>query len=150
MKLIAQNKKVGFEYFILEKVECGIVLMGTEIKSIRLGKVSINDSYVRIKNGEAFVINMNISKYAQGNLFNHDETRERKLLLHKHEILKLQGKIDKEGYTLVPLKIYLSEGLAKIEVGLCKGKKLHDKRDALKEKDQNRRIEKVMKSINLQ
>ena len=110
MKIIAQNKKVGFEYFIEDKYECGLVLKGTEIKSIRLGKVNINDSYVRIKNGEAFVINMNIAKYAQGNIHNHDETRERKLLLHKKEILKLGGYIERDGLTLIPLKIYLNEG----------------------------------------
>lgn len=149
MKIIAQNKKVGFEYFIEDKYECGLVLTGTEIKSIRLGKVNINDSYVRIKNGEAFVINMNIAKFAQGNIHNHEETRERKLLLHKKEILKLGGYVERDGLTLIPLKIYLNQGLCKLEVGVCRGKKLHDKRDALKEKDMNRRMEKALKQVNL-
>ncbi len=148
MKIIAQNKKANFEYFVEEKIECGLVLTGTEIKSIRQGKSNINDAYVRIKNVEAFVINMHISPYQQGTIYNHQETRERKLLLHKKEILRLQGYIDREGYTLIPLKLYLSEGLAKLEVGVCKGKKLHDKRESLKEKDMNRRIEKAMKNIN--
>lgn len=145
-KLIAQNKRASFEYFIDERYECGIVLTGTEIKSIRAGKVSISDSYARIKDNECYVINMNISKYEQGNIFNHTETRERKLLLHKKEIIKLMNKVSLEGYTLIPLKVYLKEGLAKLELGLCKGKKLHDKRDSLKEKDQNRRIEKAIKN----
>lgn len=148
MKIIALNKKASFEYFIEDKYEAGIVLTGTEIKSIRLGKCNINDAYVRIKNVEAYIINMNISKFAQGNIHNHEETRERKLLLHKKEILKLSGYVDKDGYTLIPLKLYLKEGLAKIEVGVCRGKKLHDKRDSLKEKDMNRRIEKQLKQIN--
>ena len=148
MKIIALNKKASFEYFIEDKYEAGIVLTGTEIKSIRLGKCNINDAYVRIKNVEAYIINMNISKFAQGNIHNHEETRERKLLLHKNEILKLSGYVDKDGYTLIPLKLYLKEGLAKIEVGVCRGKKLHDKRDSLKEKDMNRRIEKQLKQIN--
>lgn len=148
MKVIASNKKVGFEYFIEEKYECGIVLTGTEIKSIRLGKININDSYVRVKNVEAYVINMNIAKFQQGNIHNHDETRERKLLLHKREILKLMGYVEREGYTLIPLKVYLKDGLCKVEIGVCKGKKLHDKRDSLKEKDMNRRLQKTMKQVN--
>lgn len=146
MKLIAQNKKASFDYFILEKYECGIILKGTEIKSIRLGQVSINDSYVRVKNDEAFIINMNIKKYDKGNIFNHEETRERKLLLHKNEIIKLNNKTILDGLTLIPLKVYLNDGLCKIEVGLCRGKKNYDKRETLKQKDQERHIQKTMKN----
>ena len=146
LKIIAQNKKASFDYFILEKYECGIILKGTEIKSIRATKVSINDSYVRIKNNEAFIINMNIKKYEMGNIFNHDETRERKLLLHKNEIIKLYNKTILDGLTIIPLKVYLKDGLCKVEIGLCKGKKNYDKRDALKEKDQKLHIQKTLKN----
>lgn len=146
MKLIAQNKKALFDYFVLEKYECGIILKGTEIKSIRLGQVSINDSYVRVKNDEAYIINMNIKKYDKGNIFNHEETRERKLLLHKNEIIKLNNKTILDGLTLIPLKVYLKDGLCKLEVGLCRGKKNYDKRETLKQKDQERHIQKIMKN----
>lgn len=146
LKIIAQNKKASFDYFILEKYECGIILKGTEIKSIRATKVSINDSYVRIKNNEAFIINMNIKKYEMGNIFNHDETRERKLLLHKNEIIKLYNKTILDGLTIIPLKVYLKDGLCKVEIGLCKGKKNYDKREALKEKDQKLHIQKTLKN----
>lgn len=146
-KLIAQNKKARHDYFIDATYECGIVLKGTEIKSIRNNKVSINDCYGRIKSDGVYVINMNISKYEHGNIFNHDETRERKLLLNKREILKIKSMTEKEGYTLIPLKLYLKDGLAKLELGVCKGKKLYDKREDLKEQDMKRRIEKVMKNI---
>lgn len=146
LKIIAQNKKASFDYFILEKYECGIILRGTEIKSIRATKVSINDSYVRIKNNEAFIINMNIKKYDMGNIFNHDETRERKLLLHKNEIIKLYNKTILDGLTIIPLKVYLKDGLCKVEIGLCKGKKNYDKREALKEKDQKLHIQKTLKN----
>lgn len=146
LKIIAQNKKASFDYFILEKYECGIILKGTEIKSIRATKVSINDSYVRIKNNEAFIINMNIKKYEMGNIFNHDETRERKLLLHKNEIIKLYNKTILDGLTIIPLKVYLKDGLCKVEIGLCKGKKNYDKREALKERDQKLHIQKTLKN----
>lgn len=145
MKIIAQNKKATHEYFILDTYEAGIALTGTEIKSIRAGKANIQDAYVRIKDSEASIINMNIAHYEQGNIFNHKETRERRLLLHKHEILKLQQKIQLEGLTLIPLKVYLKEGLAKIEIAVCKGKKLYDKRQDLKEKDAKRKVEKALK-----
>ncbi len=147
MKLIASNKKVSHEYFLLETFECGIVLTGTEIKSIRLGKCSIGDSYCRVKNGELFVINMNVSKYAFGNLFNHDELRERKLLMQKREIVKLGTKLKTEGLTLVPTKVYLKDALCKIEVALCKGKKTFDKRESEKSADSKRRMQKAMKNI---
>lgn len=129
------NKKARFNYFIESEFEAGLVLKGTEIKSIRSGKANIIDSYVRIKNNEAYIINMFIDKYDEGNIFNHEPTRERKLLLHKSEIKKLFGMVTKEGYTLVPLKVYLKDGKAKILVGVGKGKKLYDKRETIKKRD---------------
>jgi len=148
MKIIANNKKVSHDYFILDSFECGIVLTGTEIKSIRLGKVSISDSYCRIKNYELYILNMNVTKYAFGNLFNHEETRERKLLMEKREIIKLSLKLKQEGMTLIPTKVYLKDALCKIEVALCKGKKQYDKRETAKADDQKRHVQKVMKEYN--
>jgi SsrA-binding protein len=137
---------VGHDYYILETFECGIVLKGTEIKSIRLGKFSINEAYVKISNDfQAYIINMHVAKYEQGNIFNHKETRNKKLLLSKREIIKLSQKLKLEGLTLVPTKVYLNEGLCKIEIALCKGKKLYDKRESQKEKDATKRMEKVIK-----
>jgi SsrA-binding protein len=147
MKIIANNKKVSHDYFILDTFECGIVLTGTEIKSVRLGKVAISDSFCRIKNYELYVINMNISKYPYGNLFNHEEARERKLLMEKREILKLELKLKQEGMTLIPTKVYLKEALCKVEIALCKGKKQYDKRESAKEEDQKRHIQKAMKDF---
>ena len=132
------NRKAYFNYFIEEEIECGIVLTGTEIKSIRKGSANIKDSYIRIKNNEAYIINMYISKYESANVFNHDEYRERKLLLHKKEIYKLSKCASEEGYTLVPLKVYLKDNKAKVLMGVCKGKKLYDKRESLKKKDMER------------
>lgn len=129
------NKKAYFNYFIDEEYEAGIVLQGTEIKSVRNGSVNIKDSYVRIKNNEMYIINMYIAKYEQGSIFNHDEYQERKLLLHKKEIIKIKEKVDREGYTLIPLKVYFKEHKVKVLIGLCRGKKLYDKRASLKEKD---------------
>ena len=134
------NRKAKYNYQIFETVEAGIVLTGTEIKSLRLGKANIKDSYARIKNNEIFLINMHISSYENGNIFNHDETRERKLLLHKKEILKFRDKIKLEGYTLVPLKVYLKNGRAKVLIGLAKGKKNYDKREDIKKRDIERSI----------
>lgn len=139
------NRKAKFNYKIFEEIEAGIVLTGTEIKSIRNGKANLGDSYAVIKNGECFLINMHISPYEQGNLFNHDETRTRKLLLHKKEILKLGNKIRLEGFTLVPLKMYLVRGKAKVLLGLAKGKKNYDKRQSIKERDIKRNIAKNFK-----
>ena len=133
-----KNKKVYFNYYIEEEYESGIVLSGTEIKSIRKGSIDIKDSYIRIKNNEAYVINMYIAKYEVGEFYNHDEYRERKLLLHKKEIKKLKDRISIEGYTLIPLKVYLKKGYAKLLIGVCKGKKIYDKRKAIKEKDLKR------------
>lgn len=146
MKILVTNKKVSHDYFILDSFECGIVLTGTEIKSARLGKLAIADSYARIKNFELFLINMHISKYAYGNLFNHEEKRERKLLMEKRDIIRLSMRIKTEGLTLVPTKVYLKESLCKVELALCKGKKMYDKRETQKEEDTSRRLEKVMKN----
>ena len=134
------NRKAKYNYQIFESLEAGIVLTGTEIKSIREGKANIKDSYARIKNDEIFLINMHISSYDNGNRFNHDETRERKLLLHKKEILKFRDKIKLEGYTIVPLKVYLKNGRAKVLIGLAKGKKNYDKREDIKKRDIERSI----------
>ena len=129
------NKKAKFDYEIKSEIECGIVLKGTEIKSIRKGSVDLKDTYARVKNGEVFIINMYIAKYEEGNIFNHDERRERKLLLKKHEINKIRREIETEGYTLVPLKLYFVRDKVKILLGVCKGKKLYDKRQTIKERD---------------
>lgn len=138
IKIIATNKKAYHEYFIEEVYEAGLVLTGTEVKSLRLGKVNLKESFCRIKNGEAFINNMNISPYEQGNRENPDPTRERKLLLHHEEIVKLARKVDERGLTLVPTKIYFKDSRAKIEIGVGRGKKLHDKRETLKEKQHSR------------
>ncbi len=139
------NRKARFNYFVEEEYECGIVLKGTEIKSIRNGACNFNDSYAIIRKGEVFILNMFIDSYKEGNIFNHDETRTRKLLLKKREILKLFDKIRLEGYTLIPLKLYFKNNKAKILLGLCKGKNNYDKRETLKEKDIKRAIEKASK-----
>ena len=135
-----KNKKSYFNYFIEDEIEAGIALVGTEIKSVRKGSVNITDSYVRIKNNEAYIINMFIEKYDSGSIFNHDPSRERKLLLHKKEIKKLLEKVQKESYTLIPLKIYLKNGKAKILLGIARGKKLYDKRESIKKRDLQRQI----------
>lgn len=132
------NRKAYFDYFILKEIECGIVLTGTEIKSIRKGSCNLRDTYARIKNNEVYVVNMFISKYEDGNKFNHDEKRQRKLLLHKKEILKLNQEIKEQGLTLVPLKLYIKNNHAKLLIGLCKGKKLYDKRETIKKRDLER------------
>ncbi len=132
------NRKARFNYFIIDEIEAGIELKGTEIKSIRNGKASIEDAYARIKNREVFLTNMFIAKYEEGNRFNHDERRERKLLLHKSEIIKLSKKLELDNYTLVPLKLYFKKNHVKILLGLCKGKKLYDKRETIKKRDLER------------
>ena len=134
------NRKAKYNYQIFDTIEAGIVLTGTEIKSLRLGKANIKDSYVRVRNNEMYIINMHISSYENGNIFNHDETRERKLLLHKKEIFKFRDKIKLEGYTIVPLKVYLKNGRAKVLIGLAKGKKNYDKREDIKKRDIERNI----------
>lgn len=140
-----KNRKAKYDYEIIDTIEAGIVLTGTEIKSIRNGKANLKDSYATIKKGEAVLINMHISPYEQGNIFNHDETRTRKLLLHKKEILKLNDKIHMEGFTLVPIKLYFKGNIAKILLGIAKGKKTYDKREAIKKRDIERDIRSKMK-----
>ena len=140
-----QNRKARYEYEILETFEAGLVLKGTEIKSIREGKANIKDSYGIIKNNEAYILNMHISPYEQGNIFNHEETRTRKLLLHKKEILKLKSKLELEGLTLIPLKVYFVKNKAKLELGLARGKKLYDKRETIRKRDVERQLQKNYK-----
>ncbi|MBO1005798.1 SsrA-binding protein SmpB [Pseudogracilibacillus auburnensis] len=147
-KLIAQNRKASHDYFIEETYEAGIVLKGTEIKSIRAGRVSLKDAHVRIINGEAQIINMHIATYEQGNRFNHEPTRSRKLLLHRNEIDKLFGLIQQKGYAIVPLRLYIKNGFAKILIGLGKGKKQYDKREDLKQKQMKRDIDRAMKEMD--
>ena len=139
------NRKARYDYQIEEEYEAGIVLTGTEIKSIRLGKVNIKDSYAIIRNEELFLLNTHIASYDKGNIFNHDEDRTRKLLMHKNEIKKLNNKVILEGYTLIPLKIYFVKGRAKVLIGLCKGKKDYDKRESIKKRDVEREIRKSYK-----
>ena len=139
------NKKARFDYFIEEEIECGIVLKGTEIKSIRSGLANIKDCYGIIKNNEVFLLNMHISKYDEASIFNHDETRTRKLLLNKKEILKLKDKITLQGYTLIPIKLYFKKNKAKILLGICKGKKNYDKRETIKKRDTEREINSALK-----
>lgn len=148
-KLIAQNKKARHDYFIEETYEAGLVLHGTEVKSLRMGKCSVKESFIRVKDGEAFIHNMHISPYEMGNIFNKDPLRTRKLLLHRKEISKLVGAVATKGYTIVPLKVYLKGSLMKMEIGLAKGKKLHDKRQDIAKKDQRRAAEKQFKIKNL-
>ena len=148
-KLIANNKKAFHDYFIEEKYEAGIELYGTEVKSLRMGKCSIKESFIRIDHGEVFVYNMHISPYEKGNIFNKDPLRIKKLLLHRSEIRKITGKIAQKGYTLVPLQIYFKGSLAKVEIGLAKGKKLYDKRQDIAKKDQRRDAERSFKSTSL-
>lgn len=133
-----KNKKAYFDYTVLEEIEAGISLVGTEIKSVRKGSVDLKDSFITIKNNEAFIINMYIAKYEEGNIFNHDERRTRKLLLHKKEIKKLKEKVNTEGLTLIPLKLYFKKNYVKVLIGICKGKKLYDKRASIKERDLKR------------
>ena len=146
IKSISKNKKAWHEYFILEEYETGIELLGTEVKSIRKGSVNLKDSYVDVKNGEAFIIGMHVSPYENGNIFNRDPLRVRKLLLHKKEIFKLMGKLTEEGLTIVPLEIYLKDKWVKLKIALAKGKKLYDKRDADAERSAKRNIERTLKS----
>ena len=149
IKLIANNKKAYFDYFIDEKFEAGIALAGTEVKSLRMGKCSIKESFVRIVNNEVMIFGMHISTYEKGNIFNKDPLRERKLLMHRHEINKLKGKLQEKGLTLVPLQVYFKGSLVKVEIGLARGKKLYDKRADIAKKDQRRELEKDFKVKNL-
>ena len=147
-KLIANNKKAYHDFFILDTYEAGIALHGTEVKSLRMGKCSIKESFIRIENGEVFVYGMHVSPYEKGNIFNKDPLRVKKLLLHKSEINKLLGKIKEKGMSLVPLKVYFKGSLVKVEIGLAKGKKLYDKRDDIAKKDQQREAQRDFKVRN--
>lgn len=148
-KLIANNKKAYFDYFIEDTWEAGIALHGTEVKSVRMGKCSIKEAFIRVEDGEVFVYNMHISPYEKGNIFNKDPLRVKKLLLHRHEVNKILGEVTQKGYTLVPLQVYLKGSLVKVQVGLGLGKKLYDKRDTIAKKDQRREAEKDFKIKNL-
>lgn len=148
-KTLAQNRRASHDYFIEETYEAGMVLQGTEIKSIRAARLNLKDSHARIDNGEVVLINMHISPYEQGNRYNHDPTRTRKLLLHRKEIDKLIGLTQRDGFTLVPLKVYIKNGFAKVLIGVGKGKKKHDKRQDLKQKEMKRDIDRAMKEVNL-
>lgn len=145
-KLIAQNKKAFHDYFVVERFEAGIELCGTEVKSIRQGRVNLKDSWCSIKDGEIFVQGMHISPYEQGNIFNRDPVRKRKLLMHKREIMRLFGIVKQDGLSLIPLSLYFKDSKVKVELGLCKGKKLYDKREAQAQKDAKRDIERAMKN----
>ena len=148
-KLVANNKKAYHDYFIDETYEAGVALHGTEVKSLRMGKCSIKESFVRIENGEVFVYGMHVSPYEKGNIFNTDPLRIKKLLLHKYEINTLAGKVAEKGYTLVPLQVYFKDGKAKVEIGLARGKKLYDKRQDIAKKDMRRETEREFKVKNL-
>lgn len=145
VKIIAQNKKAYHDYFIIEKYEAGIELFGTEVKSLRAGQVNLKDSFCKVYNGELYALGVHISPYEKGNIFNKDPMREKRLLMHKKEILKLFGLIGKDGYSLIPLSIYFKGSRAKMEIGVCKGKKLYDKRESDAKRDANRMIERTMK-----
>ncbi|MHC5249066.1 SsrA-binding protein SmpB [Enterococcus sp. LJL120] len=145
-KLIAQNKKARHDYSIIDTIEAGIVLQGTEIKSIRNGRINLKDGFARVRNGEVYLLNVHISPYEQGNIFNHDPLRTRKLLMHRKQIDRLIGETKNTGVTLVPLKVYLKNGFAKVLIGIAKGKKQYDKREDLKRKDINREISRTLKN----
>ena len=140
IKIITKNKKAYHDYFVIETFEAGISLLGTEVKSVKQGKINLKDSYAKVKDGEIYLFNAHISHYKHGNIFNHEPTRTRKLLLHRKEIDRIIGKINEKGLTLVPLKVYLKKGLVKVELGLCKGKKTHDKREEIKRRDIEREL----------
>lgn len=146
IKIVSQNKKARHEYFIIDTYECGIELFGTEVKSIRQGKVNITEAYASIDNGEVFVKSMNISPFEQGNIFNRDPLREKKLLLHRKEIRKLTGLISQQGYSLIPLSVYLKGSLVKVSLALAKGKKLYDKREDIAKRDATRRMDRALKN----
>ncbi len=148
IKIIAQNKKARHEYFILENYEAGIELFGTEVKSVRQGKVNLADAYCSIKNGEVFVLGMNISPYEQGNIFNREPLRDKKLLLHKSEIRKLIGQTKQTGFSLIPLSVYLKGSYVKVDVALCKGKKQYDKREDIAKRDAKRNVDRAIKERN--
>ena len=145
IKVIAQNRKAFHDYFVDEKYECGIALFGTEVKSIRLGKVNLKESWAQVRKGEVWVEGMHVSPYEQGNIFNRDPLRPRKLLLHRSEIRKLDSQVMRQGYTLIPLELYFRDGRVKMQLGLCKGKQLHDKRDSMAKRDSDREIRRTLR-----
>ena len=145
IKPIAQNRKAFHDYFVEEKLECGVALFGTEVKSIRQGKVNLKESWAQIRKGEVWVEGMHISPYEQGNIYNRDPLRPKKLLLHRSEIRRLDGKVMRQGFTLVPLEMYLKDGKVKVQLGLCKGKQLHDKRDSMAQRDSQREIQRALR-----
>jgi SsrA-binding protein len=145
IKVIAQNRKAYHDYFVEERIECGIALFGTEVKSIRLGKVNLKESWAQIRKGEVWVEGMHISPYEQGNIYNRDPLRDKKLLLHRSEIRKLDGQVMRQGYTLVPLELYLKDGRVKMELGVCRGKQVHDKRDTIAKRDSDREIRRALR-----
>ena len=149
IKQIANNKKAFPHFFVEESFECGIQLFGTEVKSLRLGQASIKESFCQIRNGECFIVGMHINPYERGNIFNKDPLRDRKLLLHRREIDRLLGKIKEQGYTLMPLRLYFKGSLVKLDMGLCRGKKIYDKREDMKKKAQRRELEKEFKKANI-
>ena len=149
IKQIANNKKAFHDFFVEESLECGIQLFGTEVKSLRLGQASIKESFCQIRNGECFIVGMHINPYERGNIFNKDPLRDRKLLLHRREIDRLLGKIKEQGYTLMPLRLYFKGSLVKLDTGLCRGKKIYDKREDMKKKSQRRELEKEFKKANI-
>ena len=149
IKQIANNKKAFHDFFVEENLECGIQLFGTEVKSLRLGQASIKESFCQIRNGECFIVGMHINPYERGNIFNKDPLRDRKLLLHRREIDRLLGKIKEQGYTLMPLRLYFNGSLVKLDMGLCRGKKIYDKREDMKKKAQRRELEKEFKKANI-
>lgn len=146
-KIVADNRRARHEYHVLESHEAGIELRGTEVKSLRAGKLQLKDSYVDVSNGELFLIGAHISPYEQGNIYNHEPERKRKLLMHKHEIRKLGAQVAEKGLTLIPLSVYFSKGRAKVKVGLCKGKQTHDKRDNIRDREAKREIDRAMKAV---
>ena len=146
IKVMAQNRRAFHDYFVDERYECGVALFGTEVKSIRAGKVSLKESWAQVRKGEIWVEGMHISPYEQGNIFNRDPLRAKKLLLHKKEIRKLDSLVMRQGYTLVPLEIYLKDGRMKVQLGLCKGKQLHDKRDSIAKRESDRDIQRAMRN----
>ena len=148
-KIITDNRKARHDYFVEDTYEAGIVLVGCEVKSIRQGQVNLRDSFAIIKNGEVFAVGMHIAPYQMGSYFNHDPRRNRKLLLNKAEIRKLKAKVEQKGYTLVPLKLYFKDALVKVELGLCKGKETHDKRESIKRREEDRKIDRIKKEYNV-
>ena len=146
IKTLVQNRKVYHEYFVEEKIECGLALYGTEVKSVRLGRVNLKESWAQVRNGEIWVEGMHISPYEQGNIFNRDPLRPKKLLLHRSEIRKLDSQVMRQGYTLIPVELYLKDGRVKLQLGVCRGKQVHDKRDAMAKRDSDREIQRALRN----